>query len=301
MARAPGGVPEWKAWNGRRNRGGSGRGARALRAPARGLRLARGVFEVVCESAPMRELFQRLARFARRRGAGGDPGESGTGKEVVARTLHVNSPRAEEAVRGGERGRAPGGAPRVRAVRPRQAARSPARTPTKRGPVRGRRRRHALPRRDRRAAAGAAAEAAARAPGGRGPPGGRARRRKQVDVRVVARHDRDLAELVQRGALPRGPLLPARRCSRCGCRRCASAPTTSSRWRAPSSPRADRAAKAFSPDAERLLAALPLARQRARASERGEVRRGARARRAIGPEQLPDELEAPRRRPPPLR
>ena len=51
---------------------------------------------VVCESAPMRDLFRRAARFA----ASDAPvvifGESGTGKEVVARVLHANGPRAEK-------------------------------------------------------------------------------------------------------------------------------------------------------------------------------------------------------------
>lgn len=56
---------------------------------------SRGEFQVVCESAPMRELFRRAARFAMTDAPVVVSGESGTGKEVIARTLHANSARAE--------------------------------------------------------------------------------------------------------------------------------------------------------------------------------------------------------------
>ena len=76
--------------------------------------------------------------------------------------------------------------------------------------VRGGGGRHHLPRRDRRAAARAAAEAAARARDARDPARRRATRTSQVDVRVIAATNRDLRAEVNAGALPRGPLLPAR-------------------------------------------------------------------------------------------
>jgi DNA-binding NtrC family response regulator len=51
---------------------------------------------VICESAAMRALFNRVGRFAANDAPVVVSGESGTGKEVVARTLHANSPRADK-------------------------------------------------------------------------------------------------------------------------------------------------------------------------------------------------------------
>ena len=81
---------------------------------------------------------------------------------------------------------------------------------TRAGPLRARRRRHAVPRRDRRDAARPAAEAAARAAGaarsgrrcGGAAQGRRARHR---------RHQPRPASRGRGGAVPRGPLLPAQR------------------------------------------------------------------------------------------
>ena len=88
------------------------------------------------------------------------------------------------------------------------------------------RRRHAVPRRDRRAAARAAGEAAARAAGRQDPParrdarrGGRRAHHRRHAPRPAAR-DAD-------GALPRGPLLPPQRAADHRARRCASGARTS--------------------------------------------------------------------------
>ena len=62
----------------------------------------------------------------------------------------------------------------------------------KHGPLRGRRRRHALPRRDRRAAARAAGQAAARPRGAARSSASAARTTIAVDVRVIAATNRDL-------------------------------------------------------------------------------------------------------------
>ena len=107
----------------------------------------------------------------------------------------------------------------LRRDRPRSAHQRALRPPARRlhrrrrgsqGPLRGRRRRHALPRRDRRLPAGAADPAAARARPGRDPPG----RRQPADPGRRAHHRRHPSRPRAgrpRRALPPGPLLPAQR------------------------------------------------------------------------------------------
>ena len=94
-------------------------------------------------------------------------GETGTGKELVARAIHEASPRARAAA--ASRSTAPRSRAepaRERAVRPREG-RVHRRGRAAQGPLRAGARRHAVPRRDRRAAARAAGQAAARAAGAR--------------------------------------------------------------------------------------------------------------------------------------
>ena len=103
--------------------------------------------------------------------------------------------RGDAAVRRGQLRRDPGAAARVRALRPR-AGRVHRRRAGAQGPVPGRRRRHDLPGRDRRHAAGAAGEAAARAAGRRGAAG----RRDAVDPGRRARRSRRRTAISTRSA-----------------------------------------------------------------------------------------------------
>ena len=91
-------------------------------------------------------------------------GESGTGKELFARALHALSPRAGRPVRRHQLRRHSRDAARDRAVRPREG-RVHRRHGAQAGPLRAGAPRHAVPRRDRRAAAGAAGQDPARARG----------------------------------------------------------------------------------------------------------------------------------------
>ncbi len=133
---------------------------------------------IIGKSAPMQDVFALIRRLAGSSANVLITGESGTGKELVARALHFNSPRAKKAVRRGQLRRHPRHAARDASCSATSGAPSPTRAPTARAVRRGRRRHH-LPRRDRRADAAAAGEAVARAAGARGAPArrGAARRR----------------------------------------------------------------------------------------------------------------------------
>ena len=152
-------------------------------------------------------------------------GENGTGKELVARTIHMRSRRAQGAVHRGQLRRDPRGADRERAVRAREGrvhrrGGRPARQ------VRAGRRRHALPRRDRRHEPEDAGQGAARAAGA----GRRAGRRHGERQGRRAGHRGD-----QQGSADRDPpragsariSTSASTSSRSSCRRCAIATRTS--------------------------------------------------------------------------
>ena len=110
----------------------------------------------------MREVFELMESAAASPIAVLIEGETGTGKELVARGIHARQRRADGPVRRGQLRRAcPRRCSRASSSAT-SAARSPARSQRPRGRLRGGRRRHALPRRDRRDAARDAGEAPAR-------------------------------------------------------------------------------------------------------------------------------------------
>ena len=126
----------------------------------------------------MQEIFELVRQVAPTRANILITGESGTGKELIARAIHNLSERRDAPFVAVNCGAIPenlleselfGHVKGSFTGAQRQQA----------GPVRGRRRRHALPRRDRRDGAAAAGEGAARDPGAHLP----ARRRHQRDPR----------------------------------------------------------------------------------------------------------------------
>ena len=143
---------------------------------------AYGLDRVVGVSEVMASLFEMVRAIAPTSSTVLITGESGTGKELVARAIHGLSGRARGALRQRQLRRAAREPARKRAVRLRQG-RLHRREAEQEGPVRGRARRHAVPRRGRRDVAPDAGQAAARGPGAqdpacrrhRGEPGGRAR------------------------------------------------------------------------------------------------------------------------------
>ena len=164
---------------------------------------------VIGTSTRMREVFDFVNVIA-----GGDSsvlitGESGTGKELDRQPDSPCEPAPAPAVRGGEL-RHPGrdadriGAVRSRAGRVHQCDQGPP------GPLRARRRRHAVSRRHRRCAAGDAGETAASL----ADAYGRARRQRARHSHRCSGADRQQARATQAGRgghVPGGSVLPAER------------------------------------------------------------------------------------------
>ena len=108
---------------------------------------------IIGRGSRMQEIFRTIERIGKVSTTVLVTGESGTGKELVARADPSTRAAPRQAVRRGQLRRDPGDAPRERALRPRAGRLHGRRARTKQGLLRGGRRRHALPRRDRRDAA----------------------------------------------------------------------------------------------------------------------------------------------------
>ena len=161
--------------------------------------------EILGQAPAMQEVFRAIGRLSQSSVTVLITGESGTGKELVARALHDTARRAPTAVRRAQHRGDPARSARVRAVRPRDAARSPARRA--------------------RAAAASSRPTAARCSSTRSATcrstcrraccacwptasstASAATRRSAVDVRVIAATHQDLEAARAPGPVPRGPV-----------------------------------------------------------------------------------------------
>ena len=154
--------------------------------------------EMLGQAPAMQDVFRAIGRLSQSNVTVLITGESGSGKELVARRAAQAQPARERPVRRDQHRGDPEGPARVRAVRPR-ARRLHRRADDAARPLRAGRRRHAVPRRDRRHAVRPADAPAARAV--RRPV--LSRRRPQPDegnVRVIAATHQDLEQRVKEGA-----------------------------------------------------------------------------------------------------
>ncbi len=122
--------------------------------------------ELIAESPAMQPVLETIERVAPTDANVLITGESGCGKGLVARLIHDGSPRRERSLVTVNIGSLAGDGVRERDVRPREG-RVHGREERSRRPLRARRRRHAVPRRDREHSGRAAGAAAARARGRR--------------------------------------------------------------------------------------------------------------------------------------
>ncbi len=132
--------------------------------------------QIIGDAPALREVLTKVEQVAPTHSTVLLRGETGTGKELVAHAIHINSPREGKPFVRVNCAALAAGVLEVGAVRPREG-RVHRRRRAAPGPLRARRRRHALPRRVRRHADGGAGQAPARAAGARVRARRRARRR----------------------------------------------------------------------------------------------------------------------------
>ncbi len=133
---------------------------------------------LVGRSPAMQDIYRVLARLMQTDLTVMIAGESGTGKELVARALHDYGKRRNGPFVAINMAAIPRDLIEIRAVRPREGRLHRGERPLRR-PLRAGRKRHAVPRRDRRHADGGADPPPARAPAGRIHHGRRAHARSR--------------------------------------------------------------------------------------------------------------------------
>ena len=164
---------------------------------------------IIGKSEPMLRIFDLVAQVAPSRSTVLLQGESGTGKELIAKAIHMNSPRKDRAFRAGQYRLDADRPAGVHAVRPRQR-RVHQRHRQQERPVRSRRSRHPVPRRDRHHGPGHAGQDSARAAGPQVHAPGRSQR-NPGGCAHHRRHQRRSAAAGERRQVPRRSFLSAER------------------------------------------------------------------------------------------
>ena len=160
-------------------------------------------YGLVGRSRPILDVIKRAELVAESRSTVLVSGETGTGKELVARAHSRAQRPAGHAAHQGELRRDPGNAARIRALRPR-ARRVYRRELHQERPLRPGRRRHDLPRRNRRPSVPAVQAKLLRVLQDREFEPLGAERTQRVDVRVIAATNRDLRQMVSTGQISGG-------------------------------------------------------------------------------------------------
>ena len=175
----------------------------------RQLRRERGFENFVGRSPKILDVFETIRKTADSGSTVMITGESGTGKELVAQALHYESSRRSGPFVSVNCGAVPETLMESELFGHVKGAFTGA-VAEHRGPVRGGRQRHAVPRRDHRDPAHGAGEAAARDPGAADPPGRRHARRE--DRRAAGRRLQPRpGPRGRRRRAARGSLLPPQR------------------------------------------------------------------------------------------